>query len=157
MLVARRRLAHALEHIVVRNDLRAFRGILNVARHVAAGNRAACFSDRLVSAGMVRIVMGIHDIANGTLGERSDRGQQLVGQRRNLRIHNQDAIAADLQRYIPARAHQHVHIPLRRQDVDLHVVQVWILLPVRPSCGKNQNEKAEEFSLHRLIFNWYSG
>ena len=49
------RRGHALEDVLVRDDFRAFPGVSDLPRHVAAGNLPARRPDLLVAAGMIGI------------------------------------------------------------------------------------------------------
>src|SRR2546422_11026654 len=112
----------------MRNNLSAYSPILDIPRDIAARDRAARFSDRFVSASMVRVVCRIDKVANWPLRKRPDRSQDLVSQRRILGVHDQDAVAADLHCDVAAGANDHVYIALRRKNVNLYIIQVLVLL-----------------------------
>ena len=82
---------------------------------------------------MIAVDVRVDDVADRALRQRADRRQDLVRQRRVLRVHDEDAVVADLDRDVAAGADEHVDVALRRLDVDLDVVEILRLL--RPAEG----------------------
>ena len=60
----------------------------------------------------------------GPVEMRLDRGQNLVGHRRQPSIHHQHAVFAGLHGNISARADNHVDVALHRQHVDFSVLSL---------------------------------
>ena len=58
--------AHAIENVDVRNDRRANARVLNIARDVSADDGAAGQADFLIAAGVIRMVMRVDDVPDGT-------------------------------------------------------------------------------------------
>src|SRR5262249_8439616 len=89
-------LAHTLKHIVVRNDLRAFSRVLNVAGNVTTCNSTSGFSNRLVSSSVVRIVRGIHYVADRPFRKSANSGNNLARQRRVFGIDDEHPVISNL-------------------------------------------------------------
>src|SRR5262249_42504099 len=123
-LPERRRLAHTLNDIVMGDDLRAFGRILDIAGDIATCDGAAGSPDRLVSSRMIRVVRRVYDVPDRAFGESPDCRENLVRKRCVLSIHNKHAVAAYLNGDISTGSNQHVHIALRRQYVDLNIVEI---------------------------------
>src|SRR5262245_416863 len=136
----------------MRNDLSADSGVLNISRDVAASDRASCFSQRLVSSGVVGIVSRVDEVTNRTFRERANCGQDLVGQRSVLGINDQDAVISNLDRDVATRANEHVDMALDRQNMNLDGIQVLVLLcPTKTRKQKNKKSGGESLT-HFLIF-----
>ena len=78
--------------------------------------------------------MRIYDVADWLIGELPDRREDLVTQRRELRIDQQHSLVTGLYGDVAPRAHEHVDISLHWQDVNFDLVQILLLLSVRSVC-----------------------
>ena len=145
-----RRRAHPLEHVVVRDDLRALRGVLDVAGDVAAGDRAAGLADVLVAADVIGVDVRVDDVADRSARQRADRRQNLVRQRRVLRVDDEHAVLADLDGDVAAGADQHVDVALRRQHLDLDGVEVLRLLPAAARRATSAHERHDRQRSHEV-------
>ena len=96
VLPGRRLRAQPVQHVLVRDDVRRGGGRgAEVADDVAAGADAAGLGDRLVAADVIAVHVRVDDVADRRVGDRPDRGQQLRAERRELRVHDQDAFVAE--------------------------------------------------------------
>jgi hypothetical protein len=68
--------------------------------------------------------MGIDDEAHRFVSYTSERGFDLVGERRELIIDEDDSVVADREADIAASALQHVNIAANLADLDLYFAEV---------------------------------
>src|SRR5690606_35240648 len=85
------------------------------ARYHAAGETQV-----RVAAGVIAVMMRVDDVADRLVGELPDRGEDLVGERSELRVDDQHAVVADLHGNVAAGPDEHVDIVahLKRPDLD---------------------------------------
>src|SRR5215470_11001561 len=81
-----------------------------------------------ISAGVVAVEMGVDDVFDRQRRDRLDGGFDLVGQRRKLRIHHDDAVCADRNRDIAALALEHIGVVAKVGGLDLDLVPIDRLL-----------------------------
>ena len=88
--LAGRRIDHALEHVIVRQDLHDLP--LQIARRVADVAlilSAAEAGQRFVASGVLGMEVGVDDVAERLVGQLADRRQNFLRQRRGSGIHQQ--------------------------------------------------------------------
>ena len=113
-----RRRAHACEHVDVRDDT----GLAALAARIERVDEAhvrACARHRLVAARVLGVGARVDDVADRFRAELRDRSEQLVADRRRLRIDDHDGLVPDLHGRVAARARDHEHVALRRQNLEL--------------------------------------
>jgi hypothetical protein len=98
-----------------------------ITDNVASGADAAGLGNRLVPADVIAVHVRAHDVTNGCIGHGPDRGQELRAHLRELRIDDQHALVAELDRRVSARADDHVEVRPDLHEVHLHVVKVLLL------------------------------
>ncbi len=76
---------------------------------------------------MIRMHVGVDDIADGSWGKFANLGHDLLRQRGELRVHDQHAFAAHLDRDVTAGARQHVDVVLHRLDMDFDFIEILLL------------------------------
>ena len=101
----------------MRDDLRALRGVVDVRRHVGAGDGYAGLANSVGAADVVGVRPGIDDVLNGFVGQLADRRQNFIRILRAARIDYHHAQVADLHGNVSARARDHVNVPLDVQYI----------------------------------------
>ena len=112
-------------------------------RHVAAGNRRARLLEVLVPADVIRMAVRVDDVAQRPLRQRADGGQDLVRQRRVLRVHEQHALGADLHGHVAAGADEHVDVALRLLQLIFDVVEI-LLLRATTGAAAERGERDDD-------------
>src|SRR6185369_2446137 len=92
----------------------------------------------------------VQDVAQLTFAELLERGANLIGKRRELVINDQDAVSADANADVAARAFEHVDIACDLCGFDFDFRQ--IVLRLRKRCGQAKDERKREqwITLHKL-------
>ena len=60
---------HPIQNVVVRKNGSAYAGVFDIARDVGADDGAAGQADFLVTASMIRMIMRVDDVPDGTVGD----------------------------------------------------------------------------------------
>ncbi len=111
------RRGHPIQDILLRDDSRALRGIVDVTGDVAASDGFAGLGYLFVATGVIGVNVSVDDVANqGTIGisKFADRGQNVITHLRQTRVHQQYAIRSHRDRDVSTGAEQHVDISLNR-------------------------------------------
>src|ERR1051325_1608223 len=87
-------------------------------------NHGGIFLKLGIPVDVIEMVMGIDDEAHGFVSYSFERGFDLVGERGELIIDQDYAVAACREADIPARAHQHVNSAANLADLDLYFAEV---------------------------------
>jgi hypothetical protein len=132
------RRAHAVEDVLVGNDLGTFGGIANICGDVAAGDGTAGFAEGLVAVGVVAVHVRVDDVADRTFRNGADRGDDFVGKRGIHRVDEKDAVAARLHRDVAAGTNQHVNVALHGKNVNFDLGEILILLGRRERACREQ-------------------
>jgi len=73
---------------------------------------------------VIEVIVGVDDEAHRFVGQFFERGFDPIGQRRELIIDQDDAIVADREPDVAARALEHVNIAGNLADLDFYFVEV---------------------------------
>jgi hypothetical protein len=96
------------------------------AELVARENRDAHLRQVLVAAGVIRVDVRVYHETDWTIGDLSDRRDDLLGERRELRVDHQDAVWTGQHADRAALTVERVEVAgdLRRLDLDLAEVRL---------------------------------
>jgi hypothetical protein len=117
------RLGFELHRSVVAGGAAFFEALADVV----LGNDGRLLLEELVSTGVVLVVVGIDDEADGLVGDALECGLNLVGERGILVVNHDDAIVTYRSPDVAACALQHVYVAGDFNDLDLDFAEIVIL------------------------------
>jgi hypothetical protein len=110
--------AHPRAHVVVRHDPRA--GLAEI----------------LVAAGVIAVPVGVDHEPHRLIGDLTERGEDPVGERRVLIVHQNHAVLAHRDADVPARALEHVDPVGELGALDLDLGEIGL-----GECGRGERER----------------
>jgi hypothetical protein len=108
----------------------------------------ALLVEQRVTAGVIAVIVGIDHVFDGQRRDFRDRRLDLVVERRELRVHHDDAVRADGDGDVPAEAFQHVGVVAEVGGLNLDLGEIRLLRLDRAGaehCGARQCGDADPF------------
>jgi hypothetical protein len=114
-----------------------------VAQLVACKDRGTQLREVLVAAGVIRVHVCVDQEADGLVGDATDRGDELVGERRELGVDQQDALGARQHADRAALAFQGPEVGCQLGGPDLDLAEVGRRLRERGGARERQRGGGE--------------
>ena len=141
--------AHPFHHVLVRPDERGIGRRPGLARDVAAGHRLPCRGHLDVPAGVIAVHVRVDDVADRFVaGDLANLGDELVGQRLDQRVNDEDAVLTHGERGVREPSDRKVDVALHGPHPHLDVGEVRLTLglprePGRARQGGGRDQRRE--------------